>query len=142
VSQAIVSHLASTGGSCVICSLAHLGERVHTLFPGISRTLKPFRLDLAKDRIPVLPSAHYHVGGVESDLDGRTSVPHLFVAGEVASSDSMARIAWRRIRCSKVSSSAGGRGRPSPPSAPNSATRPRTASLRANYPEACCTSGT
>jgi len=86
VSRAIVSHLASTGGSCVYLSLAHLGERVHTLFPGISRTLKPFRLDLAKDRIPVLPSAHYHVGGVEADLDGRTSVPHLFAAGEVASS--------------------------------------------------------
>lgn len=33
VSRAIVSHLASTGGSCVYLSLAHLGERVHTLFP-------------------------------------------------------------------------------------------------------------
>ncbi len=86
VSRAIVSHLASTGGSCVYLSLAHLGDRVHKLFPGISRTLTPFRLDLAKDRIPVLPSAHYHVGGVEADLSGRTSIPRLFAAGEVASS--------------------------------------------------------
>ena len=41
-------------------------------------------LDLATDRIPVSPAAHYVMGGVETDLDGRTSVAGLFAAGEVA----------------------------------------------------------
>ena len=41
-------------------------------------------LDLARDRMPVGPAAHYIMGGVETDLDGRTSLPGLFAAGEVA----------------------------------------------------------
>ena len=41
-------------------------------------------LDLARDRIPVRPAAHYVMGGVETDLDGRTSIAGLFAAGEVA----------------------------------------------------------
>ncbi|HEX4914770.1 MAG TPA: FAD-binding protein, partial [Vicinamibacterales bacterium] len=41
-------------------------------------------LDLATDRIPISPAAHYMMGGVETDLDGRTTVPGLFAAGEVA----------------------------------------------------------
>ena len=41
-------------------------------------------LDLARDRIPVSPAAHYVMGGVETDLDGRTSIAGLFAAGEVA----------------------------------------------------------
>jgi len=41
-------------------------------------------LDLARDRIPVGPAAHYVMGGVQTDLDGRTTIPGLFAAGEVA----------------------------------------------------------
>jgi L-aspartate oxidase len=41
-------------------------------------------LDFARDRIPVGPAAHYVMGGVETDLHGRTSLPGLFAAGEVA----------------------------------------------------------
>ena len=41
-------------------------------------------LDLARDRIPVGPAAHYTMGGVETDLDGQTSVEGLYAAGEVA----------------------------------------------------------
>jgi L-aspartate oxidase len=41
-------------------------------------------LDLARDRIPVGPAAHYIMGGVDTDEWGRTSVPGLFAAGEVA----------------------------------------------------------
>jgi len=41
-------------------------------------------LDLASDLIPVSPAAHYVMGGIETDLHGRTSLPGLFAAGEVA----------------------------------------------------------
>jgi L-aspartate oxidase len=41
-------------------------------------------LDLARDRIPVGPAAHYVMGGVQTDLEGRTTIPGLFAAGEVA----------------------------------------------------------
>ncbi|MFV0433445.1 MAG: L-aspartate oxidase [Leucobacter sp.] len=54
-------------------------------FPGISATVAARGLDWTRDPIPVSPAAHYTMGGVASDLDGRTTVPGLFVAGEVAS---------------------------------------------------------
>ncbi|MBL3700557.1 FAD-binding protein [Leucobacter luti] len=54
-------------------------------FPGISATVAARGLDWAREPIPVAPAAHYTMGGVACDLDGRTSVPGLFAAGEVAS---------------------------------------------------------
>ena len=54
-------------------------------FPGISRTCLAFGIDIATDPIPVRPGAHYMIGGLRSDLDGRTSVPGLFAIGECGS---------------------------------------------------------
>jgi len=53
-------------------------------FPGISRFLAEHRLDLRRDLIPVRPAAHYLMGGVRTDVYGRTSLPRLYAAGEVA----------------------------------------------------------
>ena len=53
-------------------------------FPGISAFLHHHGLDLARDLIPVRPAAHYLMGGVRTDVDGRTSLPGLYAAGEVA----------------------------------------------------------
>jgi L-aspartate oxidase len=53
-------------------------------FPGISAFLHQHGLDLARDLIPVGPAAHYLMGGVRTDVDGRTSLPGLYAAGEVA----------------------------------------------------------
>jgi len=47
---------------------------------------REFGLDLAQDLIPVRPGAHYMLGGVTVDMEGRTSVPGLWAAGEVTSS--------------------------------------------------------
>lgn len=55
------------------------------MFPGITAAVAANGFDWARDPIPVAPAAHYTMGGVASDLDGRSSVPGLFVAGEVAS---------------------------------------------------------
>jgi len=72
-------------GHPVYLSLAHLDpDFVHERFPLISEACRQAGLDLARDRIPVGPAAHYMMGGVQTDLDGRTSVRGLFAAGEVA----------------------------------------------------------
>jgi L-aspartate oxidase len=72
-------------GSAVFLTMEHLNpEFVHHRFPTIARACAQVGLDLARDRIPVSPAAHYIMGGVETDLDGRTSVAGLLAAGEVA----------------------------------------------------------
>jgi L-aspartate oxidase len=55
-----------------------------TRFPGISAFLHQHGLALGRDLIPVRPAAHYLMGGVRTDVDGQTSLPGLFAAGEVA----------------------------------------------------------
>ena len=60
------------------------GVDLHQRFPGISAFLTPFGLDLARDLIPIRPAAHYLMGGIRTDLDGRTSLRGLYAAGEAA----------------------------------------------------------
>ena len=60
------------------------GVNLHERFPGISAVLGRYGLDLARDLIPVRPAAHYLMGGVYTDLAGRTRVGGLYAAGEVA----------------------------------------------------------
>ncbi len=87
VSQAIVRQMEQTHGSSVYLDLSHLpAERVRARFPGIARVCAEFNLDIATDRIPVRPGAHYMIGGCKVDVRGRTTVPGLWAAGEVTSS--------------------------------------------------------
>jgi L-aspartate oxidase len=84
VSRAIVREERRTGLP-VYLSLQHLdAEWIHQRFPTVSAICRAAGLDLAGDLIPVGPAAHYAMGGVESDLHARTTVPGLYVAGEVA----------------------------------------------------------
>jgi L-aspartate oxidase len=53
-------------------------------FPGISRLLAAHGLSIATDLLPVRPAAHYLMGGIRTDLDGRTNLPGLYAAGEAA----------------------------------------------------------
>jgi L-aspartate oxidase len=84
VSRAIVREMDRTHAP-VYLSMAHLDpEFIRTRFPTIAQAVAQAGLDLATDRIPVSPAAHYIMGGVETDLEGRTSVDALFAAGEAA----------------------------------------------------------
>jgi L-aspartate oxidase len=84
VSRSIVREAERTGGP-IYLSLRHLeADGVHRRFPTIAAACLKAGFDLARDLIPVGPAAHYVMGGVETDLDGRTSLPALFAAGEVA----------------------------------------------------------
>jgi L-aspartate oxidase len=57
---------------------------LHARFPGISAFLTKYHLELGRDLIPVRPAAHYLMGGVRTDVHGRTSLPGLYAAGEAA----------------------------------------------------------
>jgi L-aspartate oxidase len=84
VARAIVREQARTGGP-VSLSMQHLDPVwVRARFPTITAVCATAGLDLALDRIPVGPAAHYVMGGVQTDLWGRTTVPGLYAAGEVA----------------------------------------------------------
>ena len=60
------------------------GIDLHHRFPGISAFLAKYGLDLGRDLIPVRPAAHYLMGGIKTDLFGRTTLPGLYAAGEAA----------------------------------------------------------
>jgi L-aspartate oxidase len=84
VARAIVREVERTGAP-VFLSMAHLDhDYVRRRFPAITDVCRQAGLDLATDRIPVSPAAHYVMGGIETDLDGRTSIAGLFAAGEAA----------------------------------------------------------
>ncbi len=85
VSRAIVEEVARTGGDCVYLDLTHMdADLLPRRFPKIFRTCLELGVDIRSDRIPVYPAAHYAMGGVRTDLWGRTDLPGLYAAGEVA----------------------------------------------------------
>lgn len=87
VSQAIIQQMELTKHTNVYLDLSHLdSDHVRSRFPGIAEICATFGLDITSDRIPVRPGAHYMVGGVTVDRQGRTSLPGLWAAGEVSSS--------------------------------------------------------
>ncbi len=83
VARAIWNEMSA--GGPVLLNMTHLGEdhlrhRFPTIIAGCARS----GVDAIREPIPVAPAAHYFMGGVRSDLDGRTTLSGLFVAGEVA----------------------------------------------------------
>ena len=87
VARAIFKRMAETRHPNVYLDLSHLpASLVESRFPGIAKACREFGLDIRRDRIPVRPGAHYMIGGVAVDAEGRTSVPKLWAAGEVTSS--------------------------------------------------------
>jgi L-aspartate oxidase len=87
VSQAIVRQMEKTRHPCVYLDLSHLeADFVRQRFPGIAEVCAKFGLDITRDQIPVRPGAHYMIGGLTVDLEGRTTMENLWAAGEVSSS--------------------------------------------------------
>jgi L-aspartate oxidase len=85
VSRSIVSEMRRTGTRTVYLDMTALdaGFLEHR-FPKIYETCKFYGLDLATDQIPVSPASHYCMGGIRTDLWGRSTVPGLYAAGEVS----------------------------------------------------------
>src|SRR5579864_3109209 len=59
-------------------------SRIQQRFPRIYATCMQYNIDITSELIPVRPAAHYAMGGVRTDLDGRATLPGLYAAGEAA----------------------------------------------------------
>jgi len=85
VARAIVSEMHRTDTGYVYLDMTKKTEEfLKKRFPRIYETCLGYGLDLATDMAPVCPAAHYMMGGVKTDLWGRTSLPGLYAAGETA----------------------------------------------------------
>jgi len=86
VARAIDAEMKTSGSAYVWLDITHKSEEeLRSRFPVIFKNCLEFGLNLAKDRIPVVPAAHYSCGGVLTNLDAETSLPGLYACGEVAS---------------------------------------------------------
>jgi L-aspartate oxidase len=81
VTAAIISQISAQPGHTVGLDLSHIKS---DRFPGVFAMLEKAGFDPARRPVPVSPGAHYVMGGVAVDLDGRSTVPGLFAAGECA----------------------------------------------------------
>ncbi len=81
VTAAIIDRMAADGTAAVSLDLRPVPlDR----FPTITRTLGSLGIDPGREPVPVAPAAHYLIGGVRTDLDGRTTLPGLLAVGEAA----------------------------------------------------------
>jgi L-aspartate oxidase len=86
VVRGMVTQMRAAGSDHVFLDATHLDAGVLTeRFPQVTGLLAEHGLDMTRDLIPVAPAAHYFIGGVATDGWGRTTVPGLYAAGEVAS---------------------------------------------------------
>jgi L-aspartate oxidase len=81
VARAVAAAVATGGAWLDARSIADFPAR----FPGITAMLARHGLDAARDLLPVAPALHYAMGGIQTDLEGRASLPGLWAVGEVAS---------------------------------------------------------
>ncbi|RPE02322.1 L-aspartate oxidase [Candidatus Pantoea deserta] len=85
VARAIDHEMKRLGVDCLYLDISHQPpDFVRAHFPGIYEKLMTFGLDLTRDRIPIVPAAHYTCGGVMVDAHGRTDVAGLYAIGEVS----------------------------------------------------------
>lgn len=86
VVRAMVEAMRSCGEGRVWLDARPIGaKKLKSRFPAIYARCKEGGFDLAKDLVPVMPAAHYMVGGIRVDIDGQTTLPGLFASGECSS---------------------------------------------------------
>ena len=84
VSRSIVAEMRKTGTRTVFLDMTALDEEfLRERFPKIYETCKFYDLNIANDLLPVSPASHYCMGGIRTDLHGRSTISGLYAAGEV-----------------------------------------------------------
>jgi L-aspartate oxidase len=81
VARAVHFEMRRTGAASVGLDMTHIDP---ALFPNVVAALQDAGLDPTRDRIPVAPAAHYGMGGIVTNLDGRSTVAGLYAVGETA----------------------------------------------------------
>lgn len=85
VARAIAEEIIETKSDCVYLDITHKDPNwIKNRFPTIYKHCLENDIDMAKERIPVVPAAHYTNGGVKTDLKGLTTLHNLYAVGEVA----------------------------------------------------------
>jgi L-aspartate oxidase len=124
VARAVHRQNARGLGAFLDCREA-IGDAFPDRFPAVFAACQRAGIDPRVQPIPVAPTAHYHMGGVKTDIDGRTTVDGLWAIGECASSglhganrlasNSLAEGLVAAARCAKAMSKGGRRDLPPPP---------------------------
>ncbi len=87
VARAIDSEMKRSGAKFVYLDITHRSsDWLKNRFPFVYESCLKFGIDIGKDQIPVVPAAHYMVGGVKTDISGKTNIRGLYAVGEVACS--------------------------------------------------------
>ena len=82
VARAVWEQMAT--GRRVFLDTRSLGDSLRERFPNLVNSCAQRGIDPRVHPVPVVPAAHYHMGGIAVDLDGRTSLPRLWAVGEAA----------------------------------------------------------
>lgn len=84
VTRAIIDQMKQTGSNCVYLDMKSIKCDLKKRFPTIYNFCRTYGINLKKDLVPVRPAAHYFMGGIKTDLWGKTCVDNLYACGEAA----------------------------------------------------------